>query len=222
MSPEQSMPTETFFNLPEEKRARLLDVLLDEFSQNDYDNVSIGRITERAGIAKGSFYQYFADKKDCYLYLIQLAIEEKTTFLRRQPSEPSTDLFAHLRWLIEAGMQFQFRNPRLAHIAYKALFDDAPLPEETLNVIRRGGYAYFRSLVESGIANGLLDPRIDIDIAAFVLNAVFTELGQHLMQRFGVLPDQLLVSGADAFDHDDVRQAIHQVITILETGLRKK
>ncbi|PJF23901.1 MAG: TetR/AcrR family transcriptional regulator, partial [Phototrophicales bacterium] len=77
-------------------------------------------------------------------------------------------------------------------------------------------------LVESGIANGSLDPRIDIDIAAFVLNAVFTELGQHLMQRFGVLPDQLLVSGADAFDHDDVRRAIHQVITILETGLRKK
>ncbi len=216
------MPTETFFNLPEEKRLRLLDVLLDEFSQNDYDNVSVGRIAERAGIAKGSFYQYFADKKDCYLYLIQLAIEEKTAFMRHSPPEPSADLFAHLRWLIDAGMQFQFSNPRLAHIAYKALFDDAPLPEETLNVIRHGGYAYFRDLVQSGVANGSLDPGIDLDIAAFVLNAVFTQLGPHLMRRFGVSPEQALADGADAFDQGEIRQAIHQVITLLETGLRKK
>lgn len=216
------VPTETFFNLPAEKRRRLLDVLLDEFSQNDYDNVSIGRIAERAGIAKGSFYQYFADKKDCYLYLIQRAIEEKTAFLRHQPPEPHGDLFAHLRWLIDAGMQFQFSNPRLARIAYKALFDDAPLPEETLRAIRHGGYAYFRDLVQSGVANGSLDPQIDVDIASFVLNAVFTELGQHLIQRFGVSPEQLLASGADAFDQGEIRRAIHQVITLLETGLRKK
>lgn len=216
------MPTETFFNLPEEKRARLLDVLLDEFSQNDYDNVSIARIAERAGIAKGSFYQYFADKKDCYLYLIQLAIDEKTSFLRQPPPEPPVDMFAHLRWLVDAGMQFQFHNPRLAHIAYKALFDDVPLPEETLTMIRRGGYIYFRDLVQSGIADGTFDPQIDIDTAAFVLNAVFTELGQHLMQRFGVAPSQLLASGADVFRQDEIRQIILQVITILETGLRKK
>jgi len=153
---------------------------------------------------------------------MQLAIEEKTNFLRQPPPEPPVDTFAHLRWLVDAGMQFQFHNPRLAHIAYKALFDDVPLPEETLTMIRRGGYAYFRDLVQSGIVDGTFDPQIDVDTAAFVLNAVFTELGQYLMQRFDISPSQLLARGADALNQDEIRQIILQVITILETGLRKK
>ena len=62
------MPKETFFNLPEEKREAILDIVIKEFSDNDYKNVSVSRIVKRAGIAKGSFYQYFEDKKDydCY------------------------------------------------------------------------------------------------------------------------------------------------------------
>ena len=50
------MPKETFFNLPDDKRRRILDVVIDEFADNDYANVSISRIVARAGIAKGSFY----------------------------------------------------------------------------------------------------------------------------------------------------------------------
>jgi TetR/AcrR family transcriptional regulator len=216
------MPTETFFNLPEEKRRRLLDVLLEEFAENDYKNVSIGRIARRADIAKGSFYQYFADKKDCYLYLIQLGIDEKTAFLRQLPPEQPTDLFAQLRWLMDVGMEFQFSSPWLAQIGYKAIFDDVPLPDETMQVIRRGGYAYFQQMVQSGIAAGALNPAADPDIAAFLLNAAFTGLGQHLMQHFGITPEQLLTDGADSFSRAEVRRAIDQIITILENGLRKR
>jgi TetR/AcrR family transcriptional regulator len=53
------MPKQTFFNLPDEKRDLITDVVIDEFADNDYDKVSISRIVQRAGIAKGSFYQYF-------------------------------------------------------------------------------------------------------------------------------------------------------------------
>jgi len=217
------MPTATYFNLPEEKRSRLLDILLEEFAANDYKNVSIGRVAERAGIAKGSFYQYFADKKDCYLYLIQLGMDEKTAFLRQAPpAEHSGDLFFQLRWLLEAGMQYQFSNPRLAQISYKALFDDVPLPDETLQVIRHGSYAYFRQMVQAGVAGGTLDPQVDADTAAFLLNVTFTELGQYLMERFQISPEHLLAGGAASFQRDEIRRTIDQVITVLEQGLRKK
>ena len=58
------MPKETFLNLPEEKRNRILDAAIQEFAANPYDVASISNIVRKVGIAKGSFYQYFEDKKD--------------------------------------------------------------------------------------------------------------------------------------------------------------
>ena len=66
------MPKETFFNLPEAKRQRIIDLALAEFAEKDYDTASISRIVSQAGIAKGSFYQYFENKEDLYTYLLTL------------------------------------------------------------------------------------------------------------------------------------------------------
>jgi AcrR family transcriptional regulator len=64
------MPTKTFFNLPEEKRQKLLDAIHKEFSRVPFDEVSINQIIRMAGISRGSFYQYFEDKQDMLQYLL--------------------------------------------------------------------------------------------------------------------------------------------------------
>lgn len=64
------MPTKTFFNLPEEKRGKLLDAIREEFSRVPFSEVSINQIVRMAGIARGSFYQYFEDKQDMLEYLL--------------------------------------------------------------------------------------------------------------------------------------------------------
>jgi AcrR family transcriptional regulator len=46
------MPTSTFWNWPANKRQLLIDIAVEEFANNDYDNASISRIVARAGIAK--------------------------------------------------------------------------------------------------------------------------------------------------------------------------
>lgn len=65
------VPLDTFFRLPEEKRARLLDAAWEEFSTVGYSDVSINKIILRARIPRGSFYQYFADKEDLFGYLVE-------------------------------------------------------------------------------------------------------------------------------------------------------
>lgn len=64
------MPTSTFFRLPEEKRQRLIDAAVAEFSQTTFSDVSINKIILSAHIPRGSFYQYFEDKDDLFRYLI--------------------------------------------------------------------------------------------------------------------------------------------------------
>lgn len=64
------MPTSTFYNLPEEKRAKLLAAIRQEFSRAPFAEASINKIIQAAGIPRGSFYQYFEDKQDALNYLL--------------------------------------------------------------------------------------------------------------------------------------------------------
>lgn len=62
--------TETFLRLPVEKRNRFLDAAWEEFSRVKFQDVSINQIIRRAGIPRGSFYQYFSGKEELFDYLL--------------------------------------------------------------------------------------------------------------------------------------------------------
>lgn len=90
------MPKQTFFNLPEEKKQRLLQAGFDEFSRVPADEASISNIIKLAEIPRGSFYQYFEDKFDLHAYLL----EQRTKYLQnlwvKLLRENDGDLFAAL------------------------------------------------------------------------------------------------------------------------------
>lgn len=65
------MPTSTFYNLPEDKKIKLLSSAMKEFTRVSYNEVSINQIVKDAGISRGSFYQYFKDKGDLLVFILQ-------------------------------------------------------------------------------------------------------------------------------------------------------
>ncbi|MBE9048407.1 TetR/AcrR family transcriptional regulator [Pleurocapsales cyanobacterium LEGE 10410] len=104
------MPHQTFFNLPDKKRKAITDLAIAEFANNDYKNASITKIVKQAKIAKGSFYQYFEDKKELYLYLVDLASKEKLAFMRQaQPPETNMGFFPYLRWLFRGRAEIRVK-----------------------------------------------------------------------------------------------------------------
>ncbi len=213
------MPKPTFFNLPEEKRQLLINLAIEEFAQNDYQNASISNIVNRAGIAKGSLYQYFEDKKDLYLYLIQLAGDEKKQFLASHPPpDPNMSLFDFLRWLIQEGTQFELSTPLLAQVAYRALFGDRPFGDDPFTQLRKMAMDYYASLVEMGIQQGVIDPRIDRGLAVFLLSTIFNEFGRYLMDRASVDPLSL-ARGEIGIQQIPVEELTGQLIDILQRGL---
>lgn len=58
------MPKETFLNLSEEKKNKIIKAAQNEFERVPLEQASIKNIVENAGIARGSFYQYFESKED--------------------------------------------------------------------------------------------------------------------------------------------------------------
>lgn len=64
------MPKDTFHNLSGEKQRCILNAACKIFINNPYDKVTIRDIIKEAGISIGSFYRYFKDKDDLYIYMI--------------------------------------------------------------------------------------------------------------------------------------------------------
>lgn len=63
------MPTPTFNNLKEEKKARVVNAAVKEFASRSLREANLSNIVKDAKIARGSIYQYFESKDDLYIYV---------------------------------------------------------------------------------------------------------------------------------------------------------
>lgn len=64
------MAKDTFHNLSNEKREKILDVLKTVFMEKPFHEVTVKEIVEESGIARGSFYQYFDDLQEAYFVIL--------------------------------------------------------------------------------------------------------------------------------------------------------
>jgi AcrR family transcriptional regulator len=172
------MPTDTFFNLPADKRARIVEAALDEFAEFSYDTASISRLVARAGIAKGSFYQYFESKLDLFEWLTFHELgRRKVEFIqaRMAQAEP-TDFFAMLESMCLAGCRWALEEPRLARIA-EALWWPSADPElrQLTDRGRKVGHLAMAGLLRRGQEAGQVRPDLDVELGSVVLTATLQQ-----------------------------------------------
>ncbi|CAH1851916.1 TetR/AcrR family transcriptional regulator [Convivina praedatoris] len=70
------MPKETFLNLSAAKQNRIEASLATEFSGYCLLDVSVERIVKGANISRGSFYTYFEDVDDAYLWILKQIVAD--------------------------------------------------------------------------------------------------------------------------------------------------
>ena len=215
------MPKATFFNLPAEKRTLIIELAIEEFAEHDYAQASISRLVERAGIAKGSIYQYFEDKRDLFMYLVDLVGQEKmATLAEHPPPNPEMGIFDYIHWLFEAGLKFQLTHPQLVKVGYRALFSGSmPFRSESLERMKAAGDAFYHRLVEQGIRQGDIDPDIDKDMAVFVLSTWLNEFGNHILGKLAIDPHQLIAGELDTAHHQHILDDVDHIMEILRFGL---
>jgi AcrR family transcriptional regulator len=95
------MPKETFYRLPDEKRERIMAAAECEFLENSFEAASINRIIKEAAIPRGSFYQYFEDKKDIFLYIVNTHKNEAFGFVESFIKDSDGDVFSFMRKAID-------------------------------------------------------------------------------------------------------------------------
>ena len=86
------MPKQTFQNLPEDKKKKILEAAKNEFSRVSVTEASINNIVTSANIARGSFYQYFESKEDLLLFMVNEESEEVKKMVDKKIKEKG-DIF---------------------------------------------------------------------------------------------------------------------------------
>jgi AcrR family transcriptional regulator len=117
------MPTPTFEKLSTEKKEIILQNASKLFAFNQYHQASLDILAKQIGIAKGSLYQYFENKKDLYFYLISYIQKEKQNYIGNQLKEIPSDFFEMLYKISKITYQYEKENPIYRQVLFNAQYE---------------------------------------------------------------------------------------------------
>ena len=211
------MPKQTFHNLPNEKREKIVNAAIEEFAEYGLENASTNRIVANSGIAKGSFYQYFADKLDVFNYLMDVVAREKTEFFKdKRPPGRSLDTFDYSRWMIQGAMDFNSAYPRMAQAASRVLFVEGLYYGAKFAEYHEQAKEALTAMIKQAMKNGEVDPSVDVELAVMIMetwsNAITTYIISEGMKQKDIIK---WVRSAKT------REKIDKMLYVMEYGLRK-
>ncbi len=211
------MPKKTFFNLSSEKRRRVEESALHEFEQYIYGDASINRIVKNAGIAKGSFYQYFEDKMDLALYVLSIIGDEETAYIESNLSMiplQDNDFFLCIRKQIEMSVEFGLKNRQYITV-YRNLMlsNELILQQRIAEMTNVMGIEYYREKIEWHMAQG----NIRQDISSVYM-------AQYLMMLIFSLLDEFFKSDLSDIDtkRKNMSSMVDALLEIIKSGIKKQ
>ncbi len=87
------MIKQTFLNLPEDKREKILSAARNELTRVPFYDARIATIVREAGIPRGSFYQYFDSLNDVFVAVLRDIEKKKLKNFVQFLTESQGDLF---------------------------------------------------------------------------------------------------------------------------------
>lgn len=203
------MPTDTFFNLPLEKKNKIIEAIKKEFARVPFDKVSINKIVQDANISRGSFYMYFEDKKDMLIYLLSNYHEEVMSIIKESFKRNSGDVFEVFADILKFTANFGTAKENIAFCMN--IFSNQTLQNDIiLQFANRGRkndfFNLFKEYTDTKSLN-LQSPN-DVDDIIDILISVTQKATMDIFLCIG--------------EKDEILEAYTNKITILKRGMLKE
>jgi TetR/AcrR family transcriptional regulator len=164
----------TFLNLPEEKKARIIETAIHEFADKGYGGASINTMVGRLGISKGSIFQYFNNKTSLFYYIFDYAVGlVKRTLVQVKEETAEEEVFERIRKSLLAGIEFIQKHPHIYRIYLNLqLGKEIPFRSELIHKIRLFSAEYLSSLLKQGMERNEISKANNLNHAVFLVDAV--------------------------------------------------
>lgn len=206
----------TFYNLSKDKQKLILQTAIVEFSKQGYVKASCNRIVKRAGISKGSLFQYFGSKEGLYVFVCERFIRKVKDIVK--DSEPANlGFFDLIRGVLAVGIRFIDRYPEYFQIYLKIMFEqDVPGRLEFLQRVRLFSVEYFGGACRDAVRHGLIRSDISMEMILFTIDAT---LDKFFLAYAGEGSSGLTVQGVPAAE---LTKKMDELVAVLEQGLAVK
>lgn len=205
-----TIPNKTFFNLEEEKRNRIVECAIDEFASRSYDDAKLSNIIKNAQIPRGSLYQYFEDKLDLYLYILDLGKKKKLEYIEQHLSNPQDLPFFELfRSMYTSGVKFAVENPRLVKVFVRLIASKGEIYDQVFSDSLDIAMDLYADMIERDKKLGRI--RKEINTRTFAKLVVDMTL-----ININVFTND---AGENDIDFDEMSERITQVMDIIEKGV---
>jgi len=163
----------------QQKRKALIESGYALFNSKGYEQTTAKEIAAHAGVATGTFYRYFSDKRQLLMSLLEDKLEK---FLPPEPSWISRDPEAVLAALLEAHYE-RLNEVGLKRVLPELLSKDSELAE-VLGAARKKIHARIHFGLKQASENGLTWSDLDLDTVSWAI-MVLLENGQEKESQSG-------------------------------------
>jgi len=209
----------TWARLDPARRAAVIDAAEAEFGAHGFSQGSLNVIARRAGVAKGSLFQYFADKRDLYGFIADVGSQRVRAYMETRIIEldPSRPFFEFLTELMDSWVAYFADHPRERALHAAASFEvDTDARISVRSVIHRHYLDVLRPLVRDAQTRGDLRADADTDALLSLLLLLFPHLALAPYVR-GMDP----ILGLDEPTPEQPALAVRRLVAVLRDAFAK-
>ena len=200
------MAKSTFNNLDQHKKQQIIDAAILEFSKTLPNHINIQNIIKDAHIPRGSFYQYFENKEDLYLTIIDYISQKKQVFFMNHQLNYEQPFLSFITDVYVLSYDFLLNHPILYKAGKNMMSFDYFKQFEFLKQTKIQTQTFYKSLIVKDQEKHLINQDIDSDLLAdFMLDFMDTE--------------KLDVFYTKGYTLHDFKIQINKLITILKKGI---
>ncbi|MFH1810016.1 MAG: TetR/AcrR family transcriptional regulator [Pseudomonadota bacterium] len=167
----------------EQKRSEIALVALEIFADKGFEAASMSLVAERAGIGKGTIYEYFESKEELFACALEGWVQQAEG-LAVPPTGMGADPEQNLRAYAQAAMHALIDDPRATRL-FLAMFQlmigepEAVQHADLMNRLLAGPRQVVAEILREGVRQGQFRPDIagDIDIIASNLLSYLDAMG---------------------------------------------
>ena len=213
------MPKKAFFNLSGKQQDAFFDQALETFAHTPYEQTSLSALLKRAGMAKGTFYQYFFDKLDLYDYLVENVAAMKQFYIKSRIIRPMDDFFRLFELLLRLETAFSLQHPSFHSLLRYALDPrQTPFSPERINDFRDQHRQDLHTLLIRSQLKGKVITEADAAMVSFCCQLLLDEFHAYVRQRI----EKEKKAPDEAFQHeyvDWINDSARRMMFLFHRGL---